>query len=44
MQGDLDMNSEGLPVRSVIDVVKNSQSEAFVDFLRGGRGQFDGCE
>ena len=32
--GDLDMDSEGLPVRSVIDVVENSQGEAFVDFLR----------
>ena len=31
--GDLDTNNEGLPVRSVIDVVKNSQGEAFVDFL-----------
>ena len=34
--GDLDMNSEGLQlVRDIIDVVKNSQGEAFGDFLRG---------
>ena len=36
--GDLDTNSEGLyhGVRNIyiIDVVKNSQGEAFVDFLR----------
>ncbi len=29
------MDSEGLPMRNVIDVVKNSQGEAFVDFLEG---------
>jgi len=34
---DLDMDcSEGVPVRNVIDVVKNSQGEAVVDFLRDG--------
>ena len=32
--GDLDKNSEGLPVRNAIYVVKNSQGEAFVNFLR----------
>ena len=37
--GDLDTNSEGLPVRSIIAVVKNSQGEAFVNFLKGG-GQY----
>ena len=34
--GDMDTYSERLPVRSIIDVVKNSQGEAFVDFLRVG--------
>ena len=29
------MDSEGLPTRNVIDVVKNSQGEAFVDLLEG---------
>ena len=44
--GDFDRNSEGLPVWNIIDVVKNSQGEAFVGFLRanmmvvnGGKGR-----
>ena len=32
---DLDTNSAGLPVWSIINVEKNSQGEAFVEFLRG---------
>ena len=31
--GSLDADCEGLPSRKVIDVVKNSQGETFVDFL-----------
>ena len=31
--GRLDADCEGLPSRKVIDVVKNSQGETFVDFL-----------
>ena len=31
--GSLDADCEGLPSRKVIDVVKNSQGETFVNFL-----------
>ena len=31
--GSLDADCEGLPSRKVIDVVKNSQGETYVDFL-----------
>ena len=40
--GRMEMDSEGMPSRKVVDVMKNSQSEAFVDFLRGGED--DSCE
>ena len=33
--GTLDVHSEGVPLREAIDVVKNSQGEDFVDFLKG---------
>ena len=29
------LDSEGMPSRKMVDVTKNSQDEAFVDFLRG---------
>ena len=32
--GSLEAESESLPTRRVIDSVKNSQGETFVDFLR----------
>ena len=32
--GELNTDKDGIPPRKVTDVVKNSQSEAFVDFLR----------
>ena len=34
-RGRMEMNSEGMPSWKVVDVMKNSQGEAFVDFLRG---------
>ena len=32
--GTLDVHSEGVPMRKVINVMKNSQGEDFVDFLK----------
>ena len=33
--GTLDVHSEGVPPREVVDVVKDSQGEDLVDFLKG---------
>ena len=33
--GKMDEDSEGVPVRKVVDESKNSQGKALVDFLRG---------
>ena len=33
--GTLNVHSEGVPLRKVIDVMKNSQGKDFVDFLNG---------